>query len=312
MKKNIIIFLSGFLFSLVALEGAVRLLSPLLGPPLTKWNTMEDAKILKLEEFRYKYSSPDYVFMGNSTTLIGLNPDVFNAEMNLPTGSSFNAAMNGSEIRQIRDFALGYILGEIRPKNLVLLFSNSAMATNVDYEIFNSQPSKFGEHSYIYRYRNTFRDPLTLNTLLRVLKFHDTRQGIVYRWADNLDDFGYTRYDTTDSEILEEGWDPFGFIPDKQKQKQSIKLLGMKYLIEIRDFARSQRVNLIIGTVPTLSYDARYRGEIEAMANYLGVPFIQGNDAVGKGEYFQDGVHLNMRGAAEFSEFLSRELSTLG
>lgn len=310
MKKNIIFFLSGFLFSLVALEGTVRLLSPVLGPPLTKWNTMEDAKILKLEEFRYKYPRPDYIFMGNSTTLIGLNPHLFNAEMNLSAGSSFNAAMNGSEIRQIRDFARGYILEEIRPKNLVLLFSSSAMATNVDYEIFDSRPSKFGEYSYIYRYRNTFRDPLTLNTLLRVLKFQDTRQGIVYRWADNLDDFGYTRYETTDSEIPEEGWDPLEFIPDKQKQ--SVKLFGMKYLIEIREFARSQGVNLIIGTVPTLSYDAKYRGEIEAMANHLGVPFIQGNDAVGTGEYFQDGVHLNRRGAAEFSEFLSRELSKLG
>ena len=79
MKKSVIVFLSGVLLSFITLEGTVRLLSPLLGPPLTKWNTMEDAKILKLEEFRVKYPRPSYVFMGNSTTLIGLNPLVFNS-----------------------------------------------------------------------------------------------------------------------------------------------------------------------------------------------------------------------------------------
>lgn len=312
MKKNVIIFLCGFLLSLLGIEGVVRISSPLLGPPLTKWNTMEDAKILKLEEFSYKYSRPSYVFMGNSTTLIGLNPSVFNAEMNLPNGASFNAAMNGSEIRQIRDFACGYILGEAKPRNLVILFSNSAMATNVDYEVLTNGSADFRENSYIYRYRNTFRDPLTVNTFLRILKFRDTRQGLVYRWADNLDDFGYTRYDTTDTEISDKGWKPFEPVAVGQNGNQEINLDGMKYLIEIRDFARSQGSNLIIGTVPTLSYDAKYRGQIEAMANYLGVTFIQGNNAVGEGKYFQDGVHLNRRGANEFSRFLSRELSRLG
>jgi hypothetical protein len=100
----------GILISVVIVEGTVRIVSPLLGPPLTKWNTMEDAKILKLEEFRLKHIDPNYVFMGNSTTLIGLDPSVFNSEIDLPAGSSFNAAMNGSEIQQIRDFACGYII----------------------------------------------------------------------------------------------------------------------------------------------------------------------------------------------------------
>jgi hypothetical protein len=311
MKKGVTLFLCGALLSFIALEGAVRFFSPLLGPPLTKWNTMEDAKILKLEEFSVKYPRPSYVFMGNSTTLIGVNPIVFNSEMSLPDGASFNAAMNGSEIRQIRDFASSYILGEVRPKNLVILFSNSAMATNVNYEVLKTGSSNFEKYSYIYRYRNTFRDPLTINTFLRILKFQDARQGLVYRWADNLDDFGYTRYDTTNSETSEKGWNPSETVTGGQQEKKTINLDGMKYLIEIRDFARSQGSSLIIGTVPTLSYDPNYRGEVEAIAIYLQIPFIQGNDAVGEGKYFQDGVHLNKRGAMEFSKFLSRELAKL-
>lgn len=312
MKKSLILFLSGVLISIIALEGSVRFLSPLLGPPLTKWNTMEDAKMLKLEEFRDRYPRPSYVFMGNSTTLIGLNPTVFNAEMSLPDGASFNAAMNGSEIRQIRDFACTFILRKVRPKNLVILFSNSAMATNVNYEVLNIDSTNLEKFSYIYRYRNTFRDPLTINTFLRILKYRDTRQGLVYRWADNLDEFGYTRYETTDFEVSNLGWKPLEDAAERPQTKKTINVDGMKYLIEIRDFARAQGSNLILGTVPNLSYDEIYRGQIEEMAKYLGVGFIQGNDAVGQGKYFQDGVHLNRRGAIEFSKFLSRKLSYLG
>jgi hypothetical protein len=311
MKKSLILFLCGVLVSFISLEGTVRALSPIIGPPLTKWNTMEDAKILKLEEFRLKYPRPSYVFMGNSTALIGLNPSIFNSEVNLQDGASFNAAMNGSEIQQIRDFASSYILEVVRPRNLVILFSNSAMATNINYEKFRVDVSNFERYSYVYRYRNTFRDPLTINTFIRFLKFRDTRQGLVFRWADNLDDFGYTKYDTTDLEVSDLGWKPLEGDKDGLSPQQSINTDGMKYLVEIRDFASYKGSNLILGTVPTLSYDARYRSEIEEIAKYLEVPFIQGNDAVGEGKYFQDGVHLNKRGAEEFSKFMARELSKL-
>jgi hypothetical protein len=272
---------------------------------------MEDAKVLKLEEFRIRYPRTSYVFMGNSTTLIGLNPKVFTSEINLPDGASFNAAMNGSEIRQIRDFACGYILGAVRPRNLVILFSNSAMATSIDYKPMKLSSSNLEKYSYIYRYRNTFRDPLTLNTFLRFLKYRDTRQGLVYRWADNLDDFGYTKYGTTDASITALGWNPNESREDIVPIQKSIHPKDLKYLIEIRDFALAHGSKLIIGTVPTISYEPLYRREIEYMAKYLGIEFVQGNDAVGQGEYFQDGVHLNRQGTIEFSKYLARELALL-
>ena len=64
-KNKTFLFIIGLLTSALLLEGGVRVASPLLGPPLVSWNTMEDAKRLKLDEFREKYQSPDYVFMGN-------------------------------------------------------------------------------------------------------------------------------------------------------------------------------------------------------------------------------------------------------
>jgi hypothetical protein len=308
MKKTPVLFICGILLSILALEGVTRLVSPLLGPPLIKWNTMEDAKALKLKEFELKYSKPKYIFMGNSTVLIGFDPPVFDTEAGLSPGSSFNAAMNGSEIRHIRDFACSYILKEVEPKNLVILFSNTGMATDYDYHSLTSGASTLEKYFYIYRYRNTFRDPMTINTFIRIMKFRDKRQGIVYRWADNLGESGYTKYPTTEATVATPGWNPSRIVKLGESSLPMLDTKGIRYLTEIRDLLRSQGGNLILGTVPTLSFSQNYRESIEQMAEYLDVAFVQGNDAVGEGKYFQDGVHLNRQGATEFSKFLAREL----
>lgn len=305
MKSKFFPFVCGILIAILAIEASVRAVSPFLGPPLVKWNTMEDAKTLKLEEFRAKYQNPKYIFMGNSTALIGIDPGIFDSEAVLTPGSSFNAAMNGSEIQQIRDFACGYILKRIRPENLIILFSYTGMAENDKYSGSFRDVSFLEKNLYIYRYRNTFRDPMTINTFLRILKYRDKRQGIVYRWADNLNDFGYTKNGTSDTKISDPGWDP-SQAPKKTGVPAAIlNEKGLKYLVEIRDFAKAQGANLIIGTVPTLSFNSNYRGTVEQIAKYLGVKFVQGNDAVGQGKYFQDGVHLNDKGATLFSKFLA-------
>jgi hypothetical protein len=307
-KNKTFLFIIGLLTSAILLEGGVRVASPLLGPPLVSWNTMEDAKRLKLDEFREKYQSPDYVFMGNSTTLIGLNPTVFDSKAGLAPGSSFNAAMNGSDIKTIRDFAQSYIIKKVKPKNLVLLFSNASMIYGPRYEEMKSEKSDLLSKSYLFRYRNTFRDPMTINTILRVLKNRDTRQGLVYRWADNIDDFGYTKYETTDATNPDNGWIP-SRVSAIDQTSFSVDISNLKYLIEIRNFANKNGVNLIIGTVPLLSQDLKYRGTVREIADKLGIGFVQGNDAVGQGRYFQDGIHLNRQGAKIFSEYLAQNLT---
>jgi hypothetical protein len=207
----------------------------------------------------------------------------------------------------MRDFAVGYIIKKVKPKNLVLLFSNTSMIQGPKYQDFKFDSGNQLSKSYLYKYRNTFRDPMTINTFLRTLKFRDTRQGIVYRWADNLDEFGYTKYETTDATFPEAGWDPKKVNkPDAKKYR--VDDSRFRYLTEIRDYAKVNGVNLIIGTVPLLAQDLVYRGTVRQIADDLGVDFIQGNDAVGQGMYFQDGVHLNKDGARVFSEFLAEKL----
>ena len=308
LKHKAFLFIIGLLTSALLLEGGVRIASPLLGPPLDSWNTMEDAKRLKLDEFREKYQSPEYIFMGNSTTLIGLNPTLFDSKARFAPGASFNAAMNGSDIKTIRDFAQSYIIKKLKPKNLVLLFSNTSMIYGPKYEEMKSESTDLLSNSYLFRYRNTFRDPMTVNTILRVLKNRDSRQGLVYRWADNIDDFGYTKYETTDETNPDYGWIPSRAISADQ-QSYSVDVSSLKYLTEIRDFANENGVNLIIGTVPLLSQDLKYRGTVREIANQLGIDFIQGNDALGQGKYFQDGIHLNKAGSRVFSEYLAEMLS---
>jgi hypothetical protein len=216
--------------------------------------------------------------------------------------------MNGSDIKTIRDFAVGYIVKEVKPKNLVLLFSNMSMIQGPEYQDFKLDTGNLLSNSYLYKYRNTFRDPMTINTILRTLKFRDTRQGIVYRWADNLDEFGYTKYETTAATFSESGWDPKKVNkPDAKKYRFDNS--RFRYLTEIRDYAKVNGVNLIIGTVPLLAQDLVYRGRVRQIADNLGVGFIQGNDAVGQGKYFQDGIHLNREGAKLFSEFLAQNLT---
>jgi len=309
-KNRVFSFVVGLLFSFFILEGSIRAASTFLGPPLISWNTMEDAKKLKLDEFLVKYKSPKYVLMGNSTTLIGFNPTTFDSVAGLPAGSSFNAAMNGSEIKSIRDFACRYIIPTIKPKNLVLLFSNIGMIQTEDYKDLKSNSPRVLSNSYLYKYRNTLRDPMTVNTLLRILHYRDKEQGIVYRWANNLDDFGYTKYGTSDVKFPQNGWNP----KEDSTLDETTYLVNrsqLKYLIEIRDFAQKNGVNLIIGTVPLLAKDVEYRGTVRAIARDLGIGFIQGNDALGHGKYFQDGIHLNKGGAEIYSEFLAKELQLI-
>jgi hypothetical protein len=308
MKNNRIFLLTvGFLASIFILEGSIRAASPFFGPPLVAWNTMEDAKRLKLAESSERYPTPAYLIMGNSTSLIGFNPTIFDAAANLPIGSSFNAAMNGSDIKTIRDFSCDYIVSTIRPKNLVLLFSNIGMIQNGDYKAFRSTSANALSSLYLYQYRNTFRDPMTVNTLFRVLKYRDKRQGLVYRWADNLDEFGYTKYVVTNAKLPKKGWNPR---EDQVMDGVSYRVSRsqLKHLIEIRDLAKKNGVKLLIGTVPLPGQDLAYRGTIRAIAEDLGVGFVQGNDALGEGRYFQDEIHLNKDGARVFSEFLAKEL----
>lgn len=312
--RNARLYGLGIILGLLLFEGLLRLLSPLLGPPLTNWNTMQDAKLYKLENLDATLS-PDIFVLGNSTALIGVNPSVISSVN--PDMQVFNFAMNGSDSLSMVRLATDEIIPKYNAKELILFFSKGSFREDSDfsnhvYEL--AQPrhgqksliSKVMSESYFYRYRNMIRDPMVLNSLIRSLLSFSTDQGIVARWASDLDESGYSLLANSDTQISG-GWDG---ISNQKELHAEIQLpagtvADLEYL---KSFVNSGNISITLATVPTTSYDPTYRLTVEKLAQLFRFNFIQGNDAAYSGELFQDGVHLNSRGAEVFSRWLAERI----
>ena len=303
---------AGFLASLLLLETIVRILSPVLGPPLTAWNTMEQVKSMKLNDMLAAGKKIDFLFMGNSTTWIGINPSTIDSDLKHQT-MSFNAAMNGSTSLSIGTYASEYIIPKSHPSNLIVLFSQGGLRTsenNSNFTKTSSTAKTLSKYSYLFRYRNTLRDPMTLNTFRRSIEFSSLHEGIVYRWARDVTSNGYSVFPQSPSVMSSSGWDLKKVNPTSNPII-SVPKTGLKDMLLLNQIAKHYGTRLVIGTVPTLEFDPNYRATIEKLAREVGVPFIQGNDAATDGMYFQDGVHLNAAGAELFSHFMAKQLSKL-
>lgn len=299
---------------LLLFEGILRLLSPLLGPPLVSWNTMQDAKLYKLANLDTKLS-PDTFVLGNSTALIGVNPSLINsANQDIRV---FNFAMNGSDSLSMVRLATEEIIPNYKVRNLILFFSQGSFRGDSDfsnhvYELAqprNGQKSLMSEvlsESFFYRYRNMIRDPMVLNSLIRSALFFSTDQGIAARWASDLDESGYSLLANPDTEISE-GWNGISEHKemDPEIQLPAGTIADLEYL---KGFVDSRGISITLATVPTTSYDPTYRLTVERLALLFGFGFIQGNDAAYSGEFFQDAVHLNSRGAEVFSRWLAERI----
>lgn len=309
MRKIIFGFLTSFLF----LESIVRILSPALGPPLTSWNTMEQVKSLKMQSLVTTGAKIDVVFMGNSTTWIGINPNTINADLN-NTLKTFNAAMNSSTSLSIQDFASSFILPVVHPKYLIVLFSKEGLRTTNDNNLVTKTSpfaKSLSKYSYLIRYRNTLRDPMILNTLRRTVQLRSLNQGVVYRWANDVDLNGYSVFKQIAGAVNIKGWNVHQAVASKDDVTANVPEVGFKDLLKLNRDAKIWGTQLIIGTVPTLNYDPIYRSTIATLSAKLGIPFIQGNDAATQGKYFQDGVHLNYDGAELFSHFMAKQIANL-
>ena len=307
-------FAFGVVLGLFVFEVSLRVISPLLGPPLVSWNTMQDAKLYKLQQLDAA-QTPDIFVLGNSTALMGVSPTVLREFK--PDLEVFNFAMNGSDSLSMVRLSIDELIPRYKVKKLILFFSQGSFREDLD---FSNHPYELAQPKdkqndfldlviseiYIYQYRNMIRDPMVLNSLIRSILFFSNNQGIAARWASDLDDSGYSILPLPDNEITE-GWDKrlqnHSTTPEIVLPKGTVA--DLEYLAEI---AKSRSISITLATVPTTSYDQNYRSTVEQLAQLYDFNFIQGNDAVTNGEFFQDGVHLNSKGARAFSMWLTSKI----
>ena len=308
----------GVLAGLFLVESLVRITAPIMGPPLKSWNTMQDAKEYRLNGAD-SFKRDGIFVLGNSTALIGINPSIISlaSQENLQV---FNAAMNGSNLTHMKDFALDFIIPKQSPKALVLFLAPGTLDMPIEVKARTSLLSSsllpssardwLGERFYLFKYRNNLRDPMTLNAFRKSLFSGNTGFGIVNSWANDLDSFGYSRLEYANNSIGG-GWS----LKDANQSLRYARDFMKSDINSLNKLISVGKVNdtkIIISSVPLPYLDDQYRIQVKSLANSLGITFISGNDAVTSGDYFSDGIHLNKRGAEVFSKFIAQELIKLG
>jgi hypothetical protein len=312
-------FFIGFALGLLILELAVRALSPVMGPPLKSWNTMEDAKIHKLESSQESREASIYV-MGNSTALIGVNPN-YVRNNSLGQLKLFNAAMNGSDLTHISRFATEYLIPKQHPKAIVLFL---APGTTPDlkplpeskssplYSSFLSPKARelLSANLYLFQYRNNLRDPMTFNAIRKSLMHFRAGFGVVNSWADDIDVSGYSVFPVA-SNSISGGWSKDA-LNSEEVYGAKLPRLASEELSKILEVAHKHGTRIVISSVPLPYLDNNYRLEVAEFAKVFDLEYISGNDAVTQGQNFADGIHLNESGVKIFSQFLTDELLKLG
>jgi len=308
----------GMLAGLFLVESLVRITAPIMGPPLKSWNTMQDAKEYKLKGTD-SFKRDGIFVLGNSTALVGINPSVISlaSQENLKV---FNAAMNGSNLTHMKNFALDYIIPKQSPKALVIFLAPGTLGIPLEVKARISPLSSsllpsstrdwLGERFYLFEYRNNLRDPMTLNAFRKSLFSGNTGFGIVNSWANDLDSFGYSRLEYANNSIGG-GWSLKDVNQGLRYAAEFMKS-DINSLNELVSVGKDNDTTIIISSVPLPYLNEQYRLQVESLANSLGITFISGNDAATSGDYFYDGIHLNKRGAEVFSQFIAQELIKLG
>ncbi len=311
-------FFLGLISGIVFLELLIRILSPVIGPPLQSWNTMEDAKKFKLEQLGAKPNGGVFI-LGNSTALLGVNSSELSRNLTKNT-FVFNAAMNGSDSSTMTELAIDYLIPRYRPRLVIFFFSpgtllssrstlrsgssltSSMMPTNIKVQL--------SQYLRIFEYRNNLRDPMIMNVFRKSLLTRSSGHGIVNSWADDLDSFGFSVFPIS-SNSISGGWSLNAIQPFELSNEQ-LPSAAVEDLKAVSSLAQEFGTRLVISTVPLPRLDQEYRSQVEQMARHLNLDFIQGNDAVQKGKYFSDAIHLNSAGSQAFTKFILRKLKDYG
>jgi hypothetical protein len=316
---KILKFFSGILTGVLFLEVVMRLVSPIIGPPQTVWQIQQQAKVIKIRERPADLGSIDLITFGDSTGKEGIDPDIL--DFSVGKGfHSFNASLNSSTTYTIMK-QFQEILQYSKPKYvLILLGPGTSRDSDVDESVQTYDKAASAEMSsgikgllnrnfYLYRYRNNIRDPFILNTVYRSIRYQSLREGVIYRNVDTMKFNGDSSFARTLNSYASGNWE----LP---KSEPTFKITNypaatMRHLRIVQEECKKIGAKLVLSTVPTNSYNPKYRVLARSIGKQLGLDFIQGNNATTNLADFSDGVHLNAVGARKLSELIGTDLRAI-
>lgn len=316
---KILKFFSGIITGVLVLEAILRLVSPIIGPPQTVWQIQQQAKVIKIRERPADLGSIDLITMGDSTGKEGIDPDILDSSVGKGF-HSFNASLNSSTTYTIMK-QFQEILQYSKPKYLLILLGpGTSRNSDVDESVQTYDKAASAEMSsgikgllnrnlYLYRYRNNIRDPFILNTVYRSIRYQSLREGVIYRNVDTMKFNGDSSFARTLNSYATGKWElP---ISEPFLKITNYPAATMRHLRIIQVECKRIGAKLVLGTVPTNSYNPKYRALIGSIAKQIGSDFFQGNNATSNLADFSDGVHLNAVGAEKLSKFIGIELQKI-
>lgn len=303
--------LVGFLF----IELAVRALSPVFGPPLEYHTPIAQAKVTQLRALADRGESIDVFFVGSSTVLEGVDIDAF--ERTSGGLTAFNGALNAGDTHVMRRFVLEELVPEMEPRLVVYGMSPGVFVEpdDPDVKAYDSAPATAIEEPswlrrmvsdlYIYRYRNTLREPLTVNTIIRSIRAGDTNQGVIARLLTDMSEHGDTE-NRRDYSLGEDPIDP----PDRSETPDPARIpqVSRSDLQELRDGLGRIGAQLVLAIMPAPDMDGSFVADVESLSAELGLEVIDATEATPSTRFFYDSVHLNREGAEQLGTFLGLKL----
>ena len=306
MKKTLLGMIVGF----VAIELFVRTLAPVLGQPLEYYEPVAQAKVTQLKTLAEEGQEIDVLFVGSSTVLEGIDVAAFDASAGGGV-VGYNAALNAADTHIVRRYLLEEILPIIEPRTSPGSFITGSEPQITRYDsapaTSTKEPSviaRIAANLYLYKHRNTLREPLTINTILRSIRTHSTNQGIIERFIADLTPRG----DTT-NRTETRGPDSPIEVPDwREAEPQEISEPSTRDLQMMADELKGRGINLVFLLMPAATLDPSFLSAVKESADALGLPVIDGTTAISTTAYFYDGVHLNTEGARFLGALVGKEL----
>ena len=339
-RTTIVRAVATLIVTLLIAEGAARLVSPYLTPPLWWYQWIAQAKIEQIHDVAADGGCIGTLTVGSSMTGEGIDPEVLTSLGTSPL--VYDAAINSASAEIVHEWLANHVLAETTPQVVVMglapidLSVRAAEQITATNRYFSSRAVRsdwlgrldraVSQHSVLVRDRPAFRDGDELIDAMRRIKAGDTGPTSVdvTRILTPITDLGYTprRSQTTWQPDTPEGrrtgkYTRENFLNDFRLGTDQIDAIG-----EIADLLADRGVPFIVAETPFTEYATdslpgknadrvAFRDAMTDLAAEHDIAFVPVDPALEIDENFTDPIHLNKVGAARFSEYLNTELAPL-